>query len=242
MAEDSEFPYLSVHERFSFPEPRSATPEGIVGAGGNLSPGMLLSAYQQGIFPWYSEGEPILWWSPDPRFVVSPYTLHVSKSMRKVLRQGRFSITIDRDFAHVVEACANTKRSHEDGTWITSEMQEAYKTLHELGYAHSVEAWAGGELAGGLYGVSLGNAFFGESMFSRRPDASKAAFLLFARMLFSEGFELIDSQVYTEHMARLGGRDIPRSVFLRRLSRALSNPDRVGVWSGFEAELYEAVP
>lgn len=242
MAEDSDFPYLSVLERFSFPEPESATPEGIVGAGGNLSPGMLLSAYRQGIFPWYSDGDPILWWSPDPRFVVLPDTLHVSKSMRKVLRQGQFTITIDRDFGHVIESCANMKRSHEDGTWITPEMQNAYMGLHDLGYAHSVEAWVGDVLAGGLYGVSLGKAFFGESMFSRRPDASKAAFLLFARMLFAEGFEFIDSQVYTGHMARLGGRDIPRPAFLRHLSRALSSPDRVGSWSDCERALSAAVP
>jgi len=242
VAEDSDFPYLSVHERFSFPEPESAGVEGIVGAGGNLSPGMLLSAYHQGVFPWYSDGEPILWWSPDPRFVVLPQTLHTSRSMRKVLRQRQFTITIDREFASVIAACANVKRAHEDGTWITSAMQNAYTELHRLGYAHSVEAWVGDSLAGGLYGVSLGKAFFGESMFSRSPDASKASFLLFGRLLFDEGYEFIDSQVYTTHMAGLGGRDIPRSEFLRRLSRALSSPDRVGPWSDYESKLPAAVP
>lgn len=232
MADQTEpFPWLEEHERFRFPDPSDATPEGIVGAGGNLSPGVLLSAYSQGVFPWFSEGDPVLWWSPDPRFVILPETLHCSKTMRKVLRQKRFRLTVDSDFGAVIRSCASVPRAHEDGTWITDQMQQAYIRLHELGYAHSVEARLNGELVGGLYGVSLGRVFFGESMFSFQSDASKAAFIPFARYLFSNGFALIDSQVYTGHLSSLGGVEIPRDEFLSRLYPALRAPSCRGNWS-----------
>lgn len=241
MAEDSDIPWLDEHEQFAFPPLESASPEGIVGAGGNLSPGMLLSAYRQGIFPWYAPGEPILWWSPDPRAVVLPGTLHVPTSMRRVLRRRRFALTIDRAFEQVIGACATADRDH-DGTWITDEMIDAYVRLHRLGYAHSVEAWHGSRLVGGLYGVGLGAAFFGESMFSHVSNASKAAFIPFARALFHSGVRLIDSQVYTDHMARLGAVDIPRRRFISLLKEALSVPDPKGAWTGRESLLAEALP
>ncbi len=242
LATESDFPWLDEHERFSFPDPRGAHGDGIVGVGGNLSPGMLISAYRQGIFPWFSEGEPVLWWSPDPRFVVFPDSLHVSRSMRKVLRQRRFEFTIDRCFEAVVESCASVERTHEDGTWITEDMQRAYKRLHEAGFAHSVETWRGGELVGGLYGVSFGRAFFGESMFSRVTNASKGAFILLSRLLFNCGFRFIDAQVYTPHLEQLGAVEVPRTEFLDQLAEALQSPDARGLWTAWEPDLLSSIP
>ena len=239
MAEDYDFPWLDEHDRFTFPAVETASPEGIVGVGGNLSPGMVLSGYRQGIFPWYAPGEPILWWSPDPRAVILPDTLHVPKSMRRILRRREFTLTIDRAFERVIVECATAERDH-DGTWITDEMNDAYVRLHRLGYAHSVEVWHGSELAGGLYGIGLGAAFFGESMFSRVSNASKAAFIPFARAMFRAGVRFIDSQVYTDHMARLGAVEIPRSRFVALLHEALSVPDPKGAWTARESLLEEA--
>ncbi|MDR1625791.1 MAG: leucyl/phenylalanyl-tRNA--protein transferase [Spirochaetia bacterium] len=230
------FPYLNEHERFDFPPPETADEDGVVCLGGNLSPGMLLSAYSQGLFPWFSENQPILWWSPDPRFVVFPEEAHTSASMRKVLRQGRFEMKFDLAFREVVCACSSARRPGQGGTWITGGMIEGYCRLHELGYAHSVEAWTGGMLAGGLYGVCLGRIFFGESMFSRLPNASKAAFLFLASFLQSRGFGLIDSQVRTDHVASLGGREIPRAEYLALLSALLRHDTLKGKW-GSEEEL-----
>jgi leucyl/phenylalanyl-tRNA--protein transferase len=224
------FPYLSEHEYFQFPPVESATPDGIVAAGGNLSPGMLLSAYRQGIFPWYSDGEPILWWSPDPRFVLFPDELLVSKSLRRTLRRDRFSIRFDTHFDQVLEGCKQAPRPGQDGTWITKEMQEGYARLHRLGYAHSVEATADGELAGGLYGVALGRCFFGESMFTRVSDASKVALVALVRTAAALGFPVIDSQVYTPHLARFGAREIPRTEYLGLLNAALRQPTIRGNW------------
>jgi leucyl/phenylalanyl-tRNA--protein transferase len=226
------FPYLSENDRFDFPAPETADDEGIVCFGGNLSPGMLLSAYSQGLFPWFSDDEPILWWSPDPRCVIFPGEVHASASMRKLLRQGRFSLRFDTAFREVIAACSAAKRPGQRGTWITGGMIEAYCRLHELGYAHCVEAWAGDVLAGGLYGVCLGKIFFGESMFSRVSNASKAAFLFLAEFLKNRGFDLIDSQVYTDHVASLGGRDIPRAEYLSQLSEALDHDTLLGNWQG----------
>jgi leucyl/phenylalanyl-tRNA--protein transferase len=221
---------------FPFPPPSSADPRGILCTGGNLSPGLLLSAYEQGIFPWYNEDEPILWWSPDPRFVLFPEELHVSQTMRKLLRREDFELCLDRDFPSVIRACASSPRPGQDGTWIGPEMIEAYIELHRLGYAHSAEARRGGELVGGLYGVSIGSVFFGESMFSRADDASKAAFIPLVWRLCEEGFTLIDSQVYTDHLAGLGAREIPRIEYLRLLAERLeggrfSAATRRGDWS-----------
>lgn len=223
-------PELDISSSFAFPPmPRSA-PKDIVAAGGNLSPGLLLSAYRQGIFPWYGEDEPILWWSPDPRFIVLPELLHISATSAKLLRKARFALSLDRDFRGVIESCANVERPGQDGTWIMPEMIEAYCALHREGYAHSVEVSENGELVGGLYGVSLGAAFFGESMFSARSGASRAAFLSLAMYLFESGFEFIDSQIYTDYVAGMGGASISRQEYLKRLAKALAPPDRRGNW------------
>jgi leucyl/phenylalanyl-tRNA--protein transferase len=225
------FPYLSEEETFQFPSPLTATREGIVAMGGNLSPGMLLSAYSQGIFPWYSEDSPILWWSPDPRFVLFPPELHVPRSLEKVLRKRVFTFTLDTRFVDVIIACSRTPRPDQDGTWITDEMIDAYAELHRLGYAHSLGVYRENTLAGGLYGVSLGSVFFGESMFSWEPNASKAGLVVLVRFLQGRGFQLIDSQVYTDHLARFGARNISRIEYLTLLKKALKDPTYKGAWN-----------
>lgn len=204
-------------------------PDGLLALGGDLSPERLLAAYRQGIFPWYSEGQPILWWSPDPRMVLQPNELKISRSLRKTLRKRAFRITLDEDFPAVMEACAEP-RADGLGTWITEDMTLAYRRLHELGYAHSVEAWQDGRLVGGLYGVALGKVFFGESMFTRATDASKVAFVHLVRQLQRWDFVLIDCQVYTGHLASLGAAPIPRRDFSAILLREAGPPDRRGVW------------
>ncbi len=228
---NSAFPVLEEDDYFQFPPVESATKEGIVAVGGNLSPGMLLSAYRQGIFPWFSGDEPILWWSPDPRFVLFPEKLHISKTMKKFLKKKPFTYTFDCKFAEVMRRCAGVKRPKQRGTWITKAMIDGYCRLHELGYAHSVEVYEDGELAGGLYGVSLGSIFFGESMFSLKPNASKAALIMLVGRLSQAGFSLVDSQVYTEHLASMGAEEVPREVYLELLSRALERPTLKGSWA-----------
>jgi len=225
------FPYLGEDIDFPFPDPSGADERGLVCSGGNLSPGLLLSAYKQGIFPWFNEEDPILWWSPDPRFILFPEELHVSLSMRKLLRKKRFELALDRDFPAVVRSCSSASRKGQDGTWITEAMISAYTDLHSLGYAHSAEARLDGELVGGLYGVALGNIFFGESMFSREDDVSKAIFIPLVWRLREEGFTLVDSQVYTGHLAGLGAREIPRLEYLRLLADRLAFPTRKGDWA-----------
>lgn len=225
------FPWLEPEELYPFPDPRDATPEGVVAVGGNLSPGMLLSAYSQGIFPWFSEGDPILWWSPDPRFVLRPAEAHRSRRMQRILRSERFTVRLDTQFAEVIGACAEVPRRGQDGTWITEEMKAAYIRLHELGFAHSCETYLGARLVGGLYGVALGRIFFGESMFASEDNASKAAFLHFAGLLDELGFTLIDSQVYTPHLASLGAHAVPRTEFLEELSDSIRKPTIRGPWS-----------
>jgi len=229
--DDPGFPWLGEERTFEFPEPSLADPFGVLCSGGNLSPGMLLSAYRQGIFPWFNDDDPILWWSPDPRFVLVPDELHVSRTMRRVFRSGRFELSTDRDFRAVVEACAARERPGQNGTWITRDMIEAYVRLHALGWAHSAEARLDGELVGGCYGISIGDAFFGESMFSLVDDASKAAFLALALVLREDGIALIDSQVRTDHVASLGGKEIPRDAYLERLRAAVGAPSRKGSWA-----------
>jgi len=187
MGPDPDFPFLSPNQRFQFPSPEKAKHNSVVAWGGNLSPGMLLSAYEQGLFPWYGEDDPVIWHSPDPRFVVFPEKLHVSRTMQKILRQKIFTVTFDKDFSGVITSCSKVKRPGQNGTWITSDIIEAYTELHRLGWVHSAEAYLAGELAGGCYGVLIGKIFFGESMFSLKPNASKAAFITFARMLFEKG-------------------------------------------------------
>ena len=226
-----EMPVYRLDERLVFPPPEHAEDSGLLAVGGDLRPERLLRAYAEGIFPWYSEGLPILWHSPDPRMVLRPDELHVPRSLKKTLRKRPFELTFDRAFREVIEACAETPRPDQDGTWITDDMLEAYVELFERGYAHSVEAWRDGELVGGLYGVSLGAAFFGESMFARKSDASKVAFVDLVRHLSSWDFELIDCQVHTEHLESFGASLWPRDEFLAALEWALRRPTRIGPWS-----------
>ncbi|MDR2098202.1 MAG: leucyl/phenylalanyl-tRNA--protein transferase [Spirochaetaceae bacterium] len=215
---DPLFPYLPENVYYKFPDPAKAL-GAIVCVGGNLSPGMLISAYKQGIFPWFNEGEPLTWCSPDPRFVIFPQNLHISASMRKVFKKKTFEISFDRAFDAVISSCASIKRPGEDGTWITHDMINAYNELHRLGKAHSAEAWHNGRLSGGCYGLRLGAVFSGESMFAREANASKAAFLTLAGSLFSQGVAFIDCQLYTPHLASLGGTEISRAEFLTLLKR-----------------------
>jgi leucyl/phenylalanyl-tRNA--protein transferase len=216
----------------SLPEPTAALtePNGLLAAGGELAPEWLLSSYRRGIFPWYEQGQPILWWSPDPRTVLEPNALKVSRSLRKAIRQSHFEVTADADFAGVISACAEP-RQYTDATWITPTMQVAYISLHEQGWAHSFEAWQHGELVGGLYGIAIGKVFFGESMFARRTDASKVAFWHAVQFLSANGFELIDCQLPSAHLSSLGARNLPRSDFLVRL-RTLTEPSgEPGAWT-----------
>ncbi len=210
-----------------FPSVDRASPEGIVAVGGDLSSERLIRAYSQGIFPWYSEGEPILWWSPDPRFVLFPAEIHVSRSMKRILEKGKFRITIDRDFSAVIDGCRQP-RIGEPETWITSEMLAAYCRLHEIGFAHSVEAWQGEDLVGGVYGVSLGGLFFAESMFYRRSNASKTALIVLGRFLRRRGCAMIDCQVHSPHVASLGGRMIPRRRYIEILEREIQRDGLFG--------------
>ena len=214
----------------AFPPAELADESGLLAVGGDLNPGRLLEAYRSGIFPWYSEGQPILWHSPDPRFVLVPQSLHVPASLKKTIKRGRFEVRLDTAFADVIGACGETPRPGQNGTWITDAMKAAYVELHRLGFAHSAEAWEDGALAGGLYGVSLGSAFFGESMFARAPDASKVAFVTLVEWLRARGFTLIDCQVYTEHLARFGAELWPRGQFLAELEVALEAPTLRGKW------------
>jgi len=216
--------------RHPFPPPDRATPEGLLAWGGDLSPGRLISAYASGIFPWYASG-PVLWFSPDPRMVLEPVGLHVGRSLRRVLSRARFALTMDTAFDAVIRACARVPRPGQDGTWINDDMIEAYGELHRLGLAHSVEAWRGHALVGGLYGVSLGAAFFGESMFAHESDASKVAFATLVRQLERWGFAFVDCQVHTDHLERFGAVPWPRPRFLAALESALASPTRVGRWS-----------
>ncbi len=193
-------------------------PNGLLAVGGDLKPDRLVAAYRQGIFPWYEEPQPILWWSPSPRAVLFPDKIYIARSLRKTLRQQRFRVTTNRDFAGVVRRCARVPRRGQDGTWITADMFAAYRELHQLGLAHSVEAWVDDELVGGLYGVVLGRVFFGESMFSTRTDASKVAFVHLARLLQSRGYAVIDCQVSNPHLLSLGAEEIARERFTRLLA------------------------
>lgn len=208
-----------------FPHPELAEPEGLLAVGGDLSLQRLLLAYSLGIFPWFNEGEPLLWWSPDPRCVLLPAELKVSRSLAKLLRRQSFQVTTNRSFAAVIEACA-AQRQHREGTWITAEMREAYCRLHEYGYAHSVEAWRDGALVGGLYGVCMGCCFFGESMFFKEANASKVAFVTMVRQLQAQGFVLIDCQLPSDHLFSLGARSVSRSEFLQRLVAGGVEPGR----------------
>ncbi|HLL56237.1 MAG TPA: leucyl/phenylalanyl-tRNA--protein transferase [Myxococcaceae bacterium] len=224
--------FLLNEDEEAFPPQALTDPSGILAVGGDLSPRRLLNAYARGIFPWYSDGQPILWHCPNPRFVLEPTRLHVPKSLRKTLRRGTFELRFDTAFADVISHCADARRPGQRGTWITDDMREAYIELHRLGFAHSAESWSEGKLVGGLYGVSLGSVFFGESMFALAPDASKAAFIVLVEHLVGWGFTLIDCQQETEHLARFGAEAWPRERFLEALEQGLQHPTRRGSWSG----------
>ena len=213
---DPDFPILDVDEYYSFPDP-AKWDDNIIAIGGNLSPGMLLSAYEQGIFPWYGPEDPLLWQSPNPRCVIFPDKLHISSSMKKVFKKSVFDLTINKDFAGVIKGCAEIFRPDQNGTWISKDIIKAYRELHTLGWAFSAEAWQDGILVGGCYGVLMRRCFVGESMFSKKPNASKAAFLMLALSLFENGVAFIDCQVPTDHLISLGGEPMSRNDFLELL-------------------------
>lgn len=223
-------PVFQLPDEIVFPSPDLAEEDGLLAVGGDLSEGRLLLAYSAGIFPWYSEGSPILWWSPDPRLVLMPGDLRVSRSLRQTIKKGAYKVTFDVAFNDVIRGCAGIRRKDEGGAWITDEMIEAYCRLHEKGFAHSVESWCGGELAGGIYGVALGGAFFGESMFSGKSDASKVAFVNLVERLIKWDFLFIDCQVRTSHLMSLGAREISRKGFMKLLRHALAKPGICGKW------------
>lgn len=222
-------PWLGTHDPFPPVEQALIEPNGLLAAGGDLSPERLLDAYARGIFPWFNEEDPVLWWSPDPRMVLFPRELHISRSLRRAIRSGPFSVTLDRAFDAVVAGCA-APRVNQDGTWITGEMMRAYSRLAQLGFAHSVETWEDTELVGGLYGVALGRVFYGESMFSHRSDASKVALAHLVRQLERWNFVLIDCQMATEHLASFGAREIPRIDFMGSVRAAVVQPGIPAPW------------
>ncbi|MFP4061157.1 MAG: leucyl/phenylalanyl-tRNA--protein transferase, partial [Bacteroidales bacterium] len=213
-----------------FPAHDTADDDGFLIAGGDLTPEILLIAYTYGIFPWFSEGSPVLWWSPPERMMLIPEQLKVSKSLKQVIREKKFTVTFDKAFDKVIRHCAYTKRPDQQGTWITNEMIEAYSRLHELGFAHSVESWLDGKLSGGLYGISIGKAFFGESMFYHETNASKVAFYHLVEKVKSMGFHFIDAQLPTPHLESLGAINIPRDEFLDLLNRAVRSSTHTGNW------------
>ncbi|AOY00006.1 leucyl/phenylalanyl-tRNA--protein transferase [Jeongeupia sp. USM3] len=215
--------------RFPPLEHALADPNGLLAAGGDLGAGRLLAAYRAGIFPWYMPGEPILWWSPDPRMVLVPDELYVGRSLAKVIRHRPYEVRFDTAFDAVMQGCA-APRGADHGTWISDEIRAGYGELHDLGHAHSAECWMDGELVGGLYGVAIGRMFYGESMFARAPDASKIAFVHLVRWLRHQGFGLIDCQMRTDHLARFGGREVPRADFVARLRKLTAQPDLPGPW------------
>lgn len=221
--------------KIGFPDVESALtdPNGLLAVGGNLGPEWLIHAYQRGIFPWFEAGQPILWWAPDPRMVLFPEQLHVSRSLQKLLRKAPFRLTLDADFAGVIGACAGP-RNRSEGTWITAELSSAYQRLHRLGIAHSVEVWDGDYLAGGLYGVALGRVFFGESMFSHSSNSSKLALVFLTEHLRQWGYKLIDCQVASSHLASMGAREIPRQEFVGLLNELINGRRKPHYWPGVE--------
>lgn len=226
-------PWLTPDDPFPPVEGALVDPNGLLAAGGELSPDRLIDAYSRGIFPWFNEGDPLLWWSPDPRMVLFVDELNVSRSLRRVVAAGTFDVTLDTAFADVMAGCAAPRGrdgDDEPGTWITDEMTTAYRELAAMGIAHSVEVWQGGALVGGLYGVALGRMFYGESMFSRVSNASKVALVHLVRQLKAWGFELIDCQMSTDHLASLGAREIPRGEFLKKVDSLVREAGVPGPW------------
>ena len=223
-------PVFLLNEELYFPDPNEAVGDGLLAVGGDLSPDRLLLAYEKGIFPWYNPRDPILWWSPDPRCVLFPEKLHISKSMRNILNRDMFQVKADTAFEQVLRKCKNAPRDQE-GTWISEDIVQAYCKLHELGMAHSVETWKDGKLVGGLYGVSIGRMFFGESMFTEANNASKVAFIRLVRTLQRLDFEVIDCQIYNEHLGSLGAENISRKEFLKLSNEQLRYQTRKGNWT-----------
>lgn len=223
-------PVYQLSDKLVFPPAELAEEDGLLAIGGDLSPERLLLAYSRGIFPWYSQGDPILWWSPSPRLVIFPDEFKVSKRLSRFIRQKKFSISLDKAFQDVITACAVVDERGKKGTWITTEMIEAYIQLHCLGFAHSVECWLDNQLAGGLYGISLGGIFFGESMFSRQSNASKVALASLVNKLLEWDFDLIDCQMKTSHLMQFGAREIPGTEFLKLLTKSMSRPTKTGKW------------
>lgn len=223
-------PVFLLSDKISFPPPYLASKEGLLAVGGDLSQERLLLAYRTGIFPWFSDDEPILWWSPDPRLVLYPEEIRVSKTLKKIIKKKMFHVTMDSAFVQVINQCAKIRLQNNQGTWVVKEMIDAYCKLHESGFAHSVEAWYQGELAGGLYGVSLGKCFFGESMFTRVSNASNVALVKLVEHLNALSFDMIDCQLTTEHLLRFGAKEIPRISFLNQLEESLKAPTKKGKW------------
>jgi len=238
MEEDYYVPPLSKYSS-TFPDPRYAPDEGLLAYGGDLSSHRLLFAYKKGIFPWYSKDDPILWWSPNPRLLLYPDKFIVRKSFRRVLRSGKFTVTFDTHFSEVITYCATVYREGQEASWIVDEIIEAYTRLHEEGFAHSVEVHKDGKLVGGLYGIAFGKAFFGESMFSLVPDASKVAFKALSDVLGSRGYDFIDCQMKTDHMVRLGAEVVERNIFLDALEVTIEKPTDLGSWQTFHWEYKE---
>jgi leucyl/phenylalanyl-tRNA--protein transferase len=223
-------PVFRLSDKISFPPPHLAEPEGLLAIGGDLSENRLLLAYKMGIFPWYSKGEPILWWSPDPRLILYPEGINISKRLRRTINQGIFEITSDTAFEQVITSCAQVRSTENKETWIIDEMIESYCRLFESGYAHSIEAWYNGNLAGGIYGISLGGCFFGESMFSRVNNASKVALVALCDYLTSLSFDMIDCQVKTDHMLRMGAVEMSRNQFIKKLTQSMRRKTFKGKW------------
>lgn len=220
----SQFSYI-------FPDPRNSSKEGLVAFGGDLDPNRILSAYKKGIFPWYSKGDPILWWSPDPRLVLYPDDLKISRSLKKILKKSIFEVRVDTNFKEVILNCKNIKRKDQEGTWILPEIVDAFNRLHQMGFAHSIEVYQDNKLVGGLYGLSLGAAFFGESMFSKVGNASKVALVKLVQISKEFNFDFIDCQIPTLHLKKMGAMEIGRDRFLDELELALQKPSKIGNWS-----------
>ncbi|WP_187647214.1 leucyl/phenylalanyl-tRNA--protein transferase [Nitrosophilus labii] len=215
---------------FIFPDPRNSSKEGLVAFGGDLDPNRVLSAYKKGIFPWYNEGDPILWWSPDPRLVLYPHKLKISRSLKKILKKNIFEVKVDTAFYEVIKSCQTVKRREQEGTWILPEIVEVFTKLHHMGFAHSIEVYKDGELVGGLYGLSLGAAFFGESMFSKVSDTSKVALVKLVEISTKLGFNFIDCQISSDHLKKMGAEEISRERFLDELEIAMQKPSKIGKW------------
>ncbi len=232
---DDDYYIAEIGKAHIFPNPRYAGEEGLLAYGGDLNPNRILKAYLRGIFPWFNQGDPILWWSPNPRLVLYPNEFKESKSLRRVIRNRGYIVKFDNNFKTVIEHCSEVPRAGQDGTWLTNEMKRAYIKLHKMGFAHSIETYYKDRLVGGFYGISMGKAFFGESMFALMPDASKVALRIFCNILVEKDYDFIDCQVETPHLMTLGARTISRDSFLDQLEDSLNRPSDIGSWIEWRA-------